>query len=262
MSAAVTETKRCSTSPSECCDGSSAEKRDGLSVYACARLPTSPSSVAEKSIVWRFAGRRRRIFSTCGLKPMSSIRSASSRTRIRIALERDEPPVREVGEAAGRRDDDVRALELLRLRRDRRAAVGGCAADPERRAEQRELLGHLQRELARRDEDERRGRLLVGRDALDERQPEGERLARARRRLAEDVAAGERVGDDEGLDAERLGDAAGGERVLDFRAHAERREKLSDMWCSTPFGAGFENQELESLEEREPESHGTTRCRP
>ena len=75
---------------------------------------------------------------------------------------------------------------------------------PARRAEQRQLLGDLQRELARRDEDERRGRLLVGREPLDERQPEGERLARAGRRLAEDVAAGERVGDDEGLDAERL----------------------------------------------------------
>ena len=122
--------------------------------------------------------------------------------------ERNEPAVREVGEPARRRDDDVRALELLRLRRDRRAAVGGRGADPERRAEQRQLLGHLQRKLAGRDEDERRRHLLVGGEPLDDWQPERERLARSGRRLAEDVAAGDRVGDDEGLDTKRCGDAA------------------------------------------------------
>ncbi len=140
--------------------------------------------------------------------------------------ERDHPPVLEIREAARRRDDDVRALELLRLRRDRRAAVCGCGADTERCAEQRQLLGHLQRELARRDEDERRGRLLVGGNALDDWQPERERLARSGRRLTENVAACERVGDDEGLNAERCCNAAVGERLLDFRAHTERGKGL------------------------------------
>ncbi len=88
-------------------------------------------------------------------------------------------------------------------------------------AEEGQFLRHLQRELARRDKDERSRSLLLCREPLDERQPEGERLAGSRRRLAEDVAASERVGDDEGLDAERLGDAAGGEPVLDLRAHAQ-----------------------------------------
>src|SRR5438874_2444288 len=128
--------------------------------------------------------------------------------------ERDEPAVREIGEPARRGDDDVRALELLRLRRDRRAAVRGRGADPERGAELRDLLRHLERELARRDEDECRRRLLAGGKPLDDRQPEGERLARSGRRLAEDVAAGDGVGDDEGLDTERCGDAASVERVL------------------------------------------------
>ena len=53
-------------------------------MYSRASSPTAPSSVAEKNIVCRFRGRRRTIRSTCGLNPMSSMRSASSSTRIRI----------------------------------------------------------------------------------------------------------------------------------------------------------------------------------
>ena len=89
-----------------------------------------------------------------------------------------------------------------------------------------ELLGHLERELAGGREHERGGGRLAGRDELDDRQPEGERLPRAGRRLAEDVAALERVGDDEGLDTKRLDDAAGGERLLDLRADAKRSKRL------------------------------------
>jgi hypothetical protein len=59
-------------------------KRDGFFVNERARSPTSPSSVAEKSMVWRSTGSLRTIRSTCGLKPMSSIRSASSRTSVRM----------------------------------------------------------------------------------------------------------------------------------------------------------------------------------
>ena len=105
-------------------------------------------------------------------------------------------------------------------------AVGGRGTNALRFAEQHELLGHLERELAGGREHERgRGR-LAGRDELDDRQREGERLARAGRRLAEDVAALERVRDDEGLDTKRLDNAAGGERLLDLRAHAERAKRL------------------------------------
>ena len=56
----------------------------GSRVYSRARSPTSPSSVAEKNIVWRSRASRRTIASTWGLKPMSSIRSASSRTSASI----------------------------------------------------------------------------------------------------------------------------------------------------------------------------------
>src|SRR4029077_14583207 len=92
-------------------------------------------------------------------------------------------------------------------------AVGGRRTNALWLAEQHELLGHLKRELACRREHERgRGR-LAWRDELDDRQPGGERLPRAGWRLAEDVAALERVGDDERLDTKRLDDAAGGGRL-------------------------------------------------
>ena len=148
-------------------------------------------------------------------------------------LERDQAPLDEIVQPARGGDDDVRALQALHLRPDRGAAVGGRGANALRLAEQHELLGHLERKLAGRGEHERgRGR-LVGRDELDDRQREGERLPRARRRLAEDVAALERDGDDEGLDTKRLGNAAGGERLLDLRAHAERAKRLGHT-DSTP----------------------------
>ena len=120
---------------------------------------------------------------------MSSIRSASSRTRILTDVERDQAPLDEIVEPAGGGDDDVRAAQALHLCSDRGSAVGGRRAKALRLAEQRELLGHLERELARGREHERGGGGLAGRDELDDRQPEGERLPRARRRLAEDVAA-------------------------------------------------------------------------
>ena len=188
----------------------------------CASSPTSPSSVAEKSIVCRTFGRRRTIRSTCGRKPMSSIRSASSRTSVRTASRtmsfRSTRSWRRPGVAT------TMCAPLRRFACDahRRAAVGDADADALRRGERRELVGDLERELAGRHEHERGRRLPVGRRALDERQAEGERLARSGRRLRQHVEAGERVREDERLDTERLDDAAGRERLLDGRAHAER----------------------------------------
>ena len=52
-------------------------------------------------------GSRRTIRSTCGWKPMSSIRSASSRTSDPDAVERDEPALDQVLQAARRRHEDV-----------------------------------------------------------------------------------------------------------------------------------------------------------
>ena len=142
------------------------------------------------------------------------------------AGERDEPALDQVLEAARRRDDDVRALEPLRLRDDRSAAVGEADLQALRRGERVDLVGDLERELAGRHEDERFGAGAVAVEVLDDRDAEGECLARAGRRLREDVATGDRVGQDERLDEEGLGEAEGRERLLDGRAHAERAERM------------------------------------
>ena len=129
---------------------------DGVCVYACASSPTSPSSVAEKNIVWRSRGRRLTIRSTCGLKPMSSIRSASSRTRISTASIVTHAAVEQVLQATRRRHQDhVRVARRVGLRTDRDASVDGGDLQAARRREESDLLAHLERELARRNEDER-----------------------------------------------------------------------------------------------------------
>ena len=211
--------------------GAVASKRDGI--VACtrarARRPRRRASPRRASSGASSAGART-IRSTCGLKPMSSMRSASSRTRIRTSSSETSSPLDEILQAAGRRDDDVRALEPLRLRarparrRRRRRRGGPCAAA---NGAISSATWSASSRVGTSTSDV--GVLPSGVRPLDERDAEGERLARAGRRLGEDVAAGERVRQDERLDAERLDDAAGGERLLDRRAHAERAKRLLHM---------------------------------
>jgi hypothetical protein len=87
-----TATNRCSTS-SIVLPSVATSWRAGPSVYAAASRPAAPSSVAEKNIVWRCFGSRRTIRSTWGWNPMSSMRSASSRTSIRMPPSFTEPRV-------------------------------------------------------------------------------------------------------------------------------------------------------------------------
>src|SRR6266550_4643828 len=181
------------------------------------------------------------------------------------AAELDEAPLDQILETARCRNDDVRALEPLRLRADRRAAIrerdlhalgGRIGAD---------LVGDLERELAGRHEDERLGSRTVDVDPFDERHPECECLARAGRRLREDVAAGQRIGQDERLDVKRFDDAAGRERLLDGRAHAERAETLLHVvFDSFRNSLVVRDHTARSHRRRNEElkSHGTTRCRP
>ena len=65
--------------------------------------------VAEQNMVWRAAGKSARIRLMVGRKPMSSIRSASSRTRVWAALQLHEFALQEIGEPAGSGDDHLRA---------------------------------------------------------------------------------------------------------------------------------------------------------
>ena len=148
------------------------------------------------------------------------------------AVELDGPALDQVEEAAGSRDEDVGLARLVDLAADGRAAVDGGDVEALRRGERRDVRRDLQGELARRHEDERAREGVPRGGALDERQPEGERLAGARRRLGEDVESGERVGEDEVLDGEGFGDPLLGEHVGDRRADAEL---LKGRWhCSTP----------------------------
>ena len=74
------------------------------------------------------------------------------------------------------------------------------------------------------------GRLLGGRrEARDHRQAEGDRLAAARAAAAEDVTAGERVGQRCDLDRERLGDAAFGEHRDECGGYSEGFERRAGV---------------------------------
>ena len=69
----------------------------------------SSENVAENSRFWRRGGSRARILRMSRMKPMSSIRSASSRTRISTGDRSIVPLADVVEQAAGRGDDDLGA---------------------------------------------------------------------------------------------------------------------------------------------------------
>ena len=87
-------------------------------------------------------------------------------------------------------DDDVPAgAQLGLLAADRRAAEHRDDVDAGVRAVGAQRLGDLDAQLARGRQHERLHVWLRGVGVLDDRQPEGGRLARARLRLADHVAA-------------------------------------------------------------------------
>ena len=94
------------------------------------------------------------------------------------------------------------------------------------RGDRADLGRHLGGELACRDEDQAGRPCLGAFEPLDHRDGEGERLAGARRRLREHVAAGEGVREDEALDSEWSMDVALGERLRDARGHTQLKERL------------------------------------
>ncbi len=89
--------------------------------------------------------------STCGLKPMSSIPVGLVEDERLDAVELiKRRSVRSVSRR--RRDQDLRTPCALGLRAERRAAVDRGDAKTARLRERLERLGHLGRELARRNE--------------------------------------------------------------------------------------------------------------
>src|SRR5919199_764153 len=133
----------------------------------------------------------------------------------------ERPPVEQVLQAPGRRDQELGAARGAGLLLEADAAVDRGDPQPSGACDRARLVHDLGGELAGRREDERARPAAARCDPLDDRDREGERLAGAGRRLGEDVAAGEDVGDDEPLDGERLGDVAPGGRAPDGGGHAE-----------------------------------------
>ena len=154
----------------------------------------------------------------------------------------------QVLQPAGGGDDDVdAAAELLDLAVHGGTAVDGGQLDADGLAEGGQGVVHLLGQLTGRDEDQAtRGAaalLGVGADAGEQRQAEGQRLARAGGGLAEHVAAGEGVRQGGRLDGERVADAAALERrhqrlgqaqLVEGRAGRARRGLggVLRWWCS------------------------------
>ena len=132
-------------------------------------------------------------------------------------------PLDEIDQTARTRDQHVdTAAQLADLRLVADPAVDGDHATAARLGERQQVALDLGGELAGRREHEcARTQPAGAGHALDHRDAERERLARAGRGAARDVAAGEGVGDGRGLDGERLGDAALVERVDEVGGNAE-----------------------------------------
>ena len=220
----VTPTKRCSTWTS--LFGATCSCRTGESVYFLAMRSTSPSSVAENSIVWRSLGVAAMMRSTSGRKPMSSMRSASSRTRILVFLSETAPRSMRSSRRPGVATRICARRASFACFCDAGAAVDGCDREVAHRGDRPEVFSDLKRELAGGSDDERRAGRRFQAKLLDDRSGEGKGLARPGGGLDEDVAAGECVADHECLDCKRFCDASLGEDIADGRRHAKIREGL------------------------------------
>ena len=146
------------------------------------------------------------------------------------AVEAQAAALEVVDRPARRRDDDVDAApQPAQLLADRLAAVDRQDPGTELAAVLVECLGDLHRQLAGRDEDERRRAAFAGLadgDALEGRQREGGGLAGPGRCLGEEVAAGEQRRDGLALDRRRLLVAEGGDRRQQARVELEGREAV------------------------------------
>ena len=130
---------------------------------------------------------------------------------------------RELTDAAARADDELRfLLELVDLARDVRAADEALHADAEAclLAELARLASDLHRQLIRRGQHDGLCLAAVLVELHEDGQQVGERLARARRRHAEDVRASEDFRDGLLLDGRRLLDILVGEDSCECLADA------------------------------------------
>src|SRR3954451_20115976 len=227
LSSCATRTKRCSTSARFSGAGACSWRRASR-VYSRATTPTSPSSVAGNRSVWRAARAGLAAARREADDPVDGGLEAHVEHPVRLvedehtrASERDVPAVQEVQQPAGRGDEHVGTPRALRLGVQADAAVDCRDAQGARGGDGSDLGDDLTGELAGGREDEREGPAARGGRAVDQRDAEGQRLARAGGGLDEHVAAGEHVGDDEPLHGEGRGDPALAQRADRGLGHAE-----------------------------------------
>ena len=181
--------------------------RTGLCRNVSVRRVISGGMVAEKNSVWRVKGTSLQMRSMSGMKPMSSIRSASSMTRISMPGQQEAAALGEIEQTPGRRDDDVRpAGDLGFLIAERHAANQKREIELVVDPVFAESLLDLGGELARRLQNERARHAGAGAAALEHRQHrqgEGGGLAGAGLGDAQHVAALQRVGNGLFLDWRR-----------------------------------------------------------
>src|SRR5690242_14328423 len=134
--------------------------------------------------------------------------------------------------------DDLRAgKQRLTLRQERAAADELGDAQAAATVERGEHLGHLAGKLARRHQHQRLRLAERGIDTLDERQPEGNRLAGAGTRLSDDIAPGEQRRDRALLNRRWRLDALPGERTHGGAARTKPRERrLRDRIAESRLG--------------------------
>ena len=169
--------------------------------------------MAEKSSVCRAAesGSAATMRRTSGQKPMSIMRSASSRTSVSSLSNAHRLAAHVVHQPAGRRDDDVDAgLEGALLRAHLDAAVDGDARHVGVVGEPFDVVRDLHRQLARRreDQDAREAAFLRRRRArrqqpVEDRQQERGSLAGAGVGAADQIVAVHHDGDDGALNRRR-----------------------------------------------------------
>ena len=209
--------------------GEATSWRTGSVRYRLTSRSTAPSRVAENSSVWWSRSRRRSTHSTWGMNPMSAMRSASSSTRVSMSATDSSPRSPRSISRPGRGDDHVHApAELLDLALDVRPAVDGDDPEPGLVGQGLEHLADLDGQLTGGDEHQGPGPARLGgpgrHGALEQRDAEGQGLARAGLGLAADVAPGQGVGHGHGLDGEGGGDPLGGQGLDQGGVDAEGGE--------------------------------------
>ena len=154
------------------------------------------------------------------------------------AAEIDRVLADQISKATGAGDEHVdAAAKLAELGFVTDAAVDRGHSTRARTGKRLQLVTDLRGELTRRCEHQRGGPVPFGAaDAHEQRDSERDGLARTGRRAAAYIAAGDRIGDGEGLDFEGLVDAACRERGNEIGRHAEIGESDGHEFSCAPAG--------------------------